>query len=428
MIDHIAGLAGTAAQVLQKGAETAAGQYSQTTRHPRPIYRLVVNGQDITPKLEKRLISLTLTDNRGMEADQLSVTLEDHDGRLAIPPRRASVQLWLGWQDTGLVYKGSYTVDEVEHSGAPDLLTFRASSADLRAGLTRKRERSWHDVTLSDIIRTVAEAYSLTPVIDLVLGRMPVPHCDQADESDANLLTRLASDYDAISSVKAGHLLLMPVGAGKTASGVALPHIHLTRRDGDSHRWMEADRDAYTGVRAHYYDDNSAERLDAIIGTDDNIKTLRHVYADEQSALEAARAEWQRLQRGTSTLTYTLALGRPDLIPEMTYSLSGVKQEISATVWLAKSVTHSLGDSGYSTSLELENQLADDPDLAALVEGGYTGVVAWYRDEKTGRQIKITEGDQTNPKRLTHLYASKRSAERAVGRERWKIELATEGG
>jgi len=313
------------------------------------------------------------------------------------PSRRAAVQLWLGWQDTGLVYKGSYIVDEVEHSGAPDVISIRASSADLRAGLTRKRERSWHEVTLADIVKTVAEAYSLKPIIDLMLGQIPIPHLDQADESDANLLTRLATDHDAISSVKAGHLLLMPVGASKTASGLDLPHIHLTRRDGDGHRWMEADRDAYTGVRAHYYNDNSAERLDAIVGTDNNIKTLRHVYADEQSALQAARAEWQRFQRGAATLSYNLALGRADLIPEMTCSLSGVKQEISATVWLAKSVTHNLSDSGYITSLELENQLADDPDLAALVEGEYTGIVAWYRDEKTGKQVKITEGDQTTP-------------------------------
>lgn len=421
MIERMAGLAGTAARALQSGAQSAADHYQRATDHPKPIYRLVVNGQDITPKIEKRLISLTLTDNRGMEADQLDFSLEDHDGMLAIPPRRASVEFWLGWQSTGLVYKGSYIVDEVEHSGAPDVINIRASSADLRADLTRKRERSWHDVTLADIVQTLSAAYSLKPVIDVVLGRIPVPHLDQADESDANLLTRLAAEHDAIGSIKAGHLLLLPVGASQTASGIELPHITLTRQDGDGHRWMEADRDAYTGVRAHYYDDNSAERLDAIIGTDDNIKTLRHVYTDEQSALQAARAEWQRLQRGASTLSYTLALGRPELIPEMTYSLTGVKLEITETVWLAKSVTHSLSDSGYSTSLELENQLADDPDLAALVEGGYTGVLAWYRD-KDGKQIKITEGDQTNPKRMTHLYASKHSAIRAVKREWERIQ------
>ena len=107
-------------------------------------------------------------------------------------------------------------------------------------------------------------------MVDLVLGRIPVPHLDQADESDANLLTRLATDHDAISSIKNGHLLLMPVGDSKTASGIELPHITLTRQEGDGHRWMQADRDAYTGVRARYYDVNSADRLDAIFGTDEN--------------------------------------------------------------------------------------------------------------------------------------------------------------
>ncbi|MCY1555075.1 hypothetical protein D9M68_917050 [compost metagenome] len=49
----------------------------------------------------------------------------------------------------------------------------------------------------------------------------------------------------------------------------------------------------------------------------------------------------------------------------------------------------------------------------------YTGIVAWYRDEKTGTQKKVTRGDQAKPRRLTHLYAAKASAERAAERE-WK--------
>ncbi|WOD12775.1 phage late control D family protein [Pseudomonas sp. NyZ704] len=391
-----------------------------STQHPAPAFRLVVNGLDITPKINNRLISLTLTDNRGLEADQLSINLTDHDGMLSIPPRGAELVLWLGWAGAGLTFKGSYTVDETEHSGAPDVLSIRARSADMRAGLTRKRERSWHQVDLADIINTIASAYSLRPVIDIVLGGILLPHIDQADESDANLLTRLAQDFDAITTVKAGHLLLMPVGASKTASGINLPHIQHTRADGDSHRFLQADRDTYTGVRAHYYNPNSAERLEALIGTDDNVKTLRHVYADQASALQAVRSEWQRLQRGVSTLSYTLARGRADLIPEMTYSLSGIKQPISDVVWLCRRVVHNLTDAGYTVDLELENQLAEDEDLAALVDTEYTGVMAWYRD-KDGTQKKVTEGDQANPRRLTHLYASKKSAERAVEREFEKI-------
>ena len=63
--------------------------------------------------------------------------------------------------------------------------------------------------------------------------------------------------------------------------------------------------------------------------------------------------------------------------------------------------------------------MPDGDDIAGLADenAGYTGVLAWYRDEKMGQQKKITAGDQTKPKRLTHLYASQTSAERAVKRE-----------
>ncbi len=56
-------------------------------------------------------------------------------------------------------------------------------------------------------------------------------------------------------------------------------------------------------------------------------------------------------------------------------------------------------------------------DLLADHDGDYTGVVAWYREEKAGEQKKLTTGGQTKPKRLTHLYASEANAQRAVGRE-----------
>ena len=40
----------------------------------------------------------------------------------------------MGWKGTD-DFKGEYTVDEVEHSGAPDSITIRARSADLRGSL-----------------------------------------------------------------------------------------------------------------------------------------------------------------------------------------------------------------------------------------------------------------------------------------------------
>lgn len=399
----------------------AKDKYQKATAYPRPMCRVLVNGQDITGAIEQRLISIELTDNRGMEADQLDINLSDHDGLLAIPPRGATVRLWLGWSDTGLVDKGSFTVDETEHSGAPDTLSIRARSADLRGGLKIKRERSWNSTALGTVIGAIAAAHGLAPVISPLLAAIELVHLDQANESDANLLTRLGQEYDAISAVKAGRLLFMPAGKSTTASGAALPHVMLTRADGDQHRFLQADRDSYTGVKAYYYEINSAEKKEAIAGAGDNLKELRHSYTDQASALQAARAEWKRLKRGTATLSYSLAKGRPELTPDQTYSLFGVKAEIDAIIWLGGNLRHSFTPDSFTTSLDLESKLPDKDDIEDLVEKSveYTGVTATYRDEKNGKQKTVTAGDQANARRLTHLYASKSSAKRAVERE-WK--------
>ena len=151
----------------------------------------------------------TLTDNRSLEADMLDLSLDDSDGLLDIPNRGARLRVAIGWKGQPLVDKGVYTVDEIEHSGSPDTLSIRARSADMRTGLTQQRERSYHNQTVHQIITALAGVHKLKPVIGATLADEVVPHLDQTSESDANLLTRLADQFDAIGTVKDGRLLFI---------------------------------------------------------------------------------------------------------------------------------------------------------------------------------------------------------------------------
>ena len=63
-----------------------------------PDFMLAFGKDDITEVFRERLISLTMTDNNGFEADQLDIELDDSDGLVELPPRGASLSLWLGWQ------------------------------------------------------------------------------------------------------------------------------------------------------------------------------------------------------------------------------------------------------------------------------------------------------------------------------------------
>lgn len=316
------------------------------TRYPRPSYRITLNGNDITPRINGRLISLTLREQRGLEADQLDITLADHDGQLAIPHRGAELQVAFGWLDEGLIDKGRFTVDEVQHSGTPDQLTIRARSADMRDQLPGKRTQGWHDVTLGEIVTTIAGRNSLEPVVAAALNGIRIGHIDQTEESDLNFLTRLGQRYDAIAAIKAGRMLLIVADEGLTASGQAMPAITLTRRDGDQHRYSVTDRDAYSGVKAYWNDTRGAERKTVLAGTDDN--------ATEDDALAAARSEWQRIQRGLAEFELTLARGRADILPESPLTLNGYKPQIDATAWVVSEVTHSLNDGGFGTQIRCE--------------------------------------------------------------------------
>uniref|UniRef100_UPI003F7FAD58 phage late control D family protein n=1 Tax=Xanthomonas sp. 0924 TaxID=2835534 RepID=UPI003F7FAD58 len=326
--------------------------------YPIPQWRVVLDGTDLTERIAPRLLDLTLTECRGGEADQLDLRIHDHDGKMALPKRGVRLAVALGWKATGLVDKGTFIVDEVEYSGAPDIITVRARSADLTADMRTRRERSWHNTTLGTVLNTLAGEHGLTPRVADALARTKLPHLDQANESDMNLLTRLGQRFDAVATVKAGALVFAPIGAGTTATGKPLPTVTLTRRDGDQHRYAVADRDAYTGVRAYWVDKGKARRQSVLVGTDDNAKRLRESYADEATARQQAHAELERVKRGVVKFDYTLAIGRADLFPEQILTVSGFKPEIDRQRWLIANATHAInGSSGFTTSLELESAL-----------------------------------------------------------------------
>lgn len=88
----------------------------------------------------------------------------------------------------------------------------------------------------------------------------------------------------------------------------------------------------------------------------DNVKVLRHTCASPSNAERAARAEWQKIQRGVATFSITLARGRSELFPSLHAKVSGWKPQIDGTGWSVGRVVHSLNDGGFTTALELEIQ------------------------------------------------------------------------
>ena len=325
-----------------------------------PDWRVTLDGKDLTDRMRPRLVSLTLSEKRGDEADQLDIVLDDADGLLAIPKEGALLRVYLGWKQgrdvtPGLINKGSYKVDDVSHSGPPDQIRIRARAADFTSEIRNRREQSWKNTTLGAVLQDIAGRNGLTLKIAADLAAIALPSISQSRESDVAFLRRLGLENDAVATIKDKHLIFARKGAGTTTGGTALPTLTLTRRSGDGHNWQRQKRDGQEGVMAGWHDRKGAKRKTVTVGQADGAKKLRKVYPDEASARRAAVAERDRLKRAPATLDLKLALGRPDVYPECRVSASGFKDEINATVWLISEVTHRLGnDGGFGSDLRME--------------------------------------------------------------------------
>lgn len=326
---------------------------------PKAAWRVDVNGTDVTARFAPMLVSLRLSERDGEEADQLEVVLDDSRGAVAIPPEGAEMHVWLGWERgsevaTGLVFKGTFKVDEAGWSGPPDRITLTARSADLAEDFRKRRNRVWKDTSIAEVVQTIAAEHGLTSRCHPDLAGKAVAVAEQAGKSDMQFLRDLARRHDAAATTKAGCLIFAPKGASTTPTGTAIPTLLLTRQRCSNADWRRAAREkAQDGAEAQWQDQDGATRQTASTGGT-NPKRLKKTYATQEDATAAAQAETNRLKRAAATLSATLAYGDPRLSPGVKVTAAGFKTEIDTTPWLIASAEHTMDASGLKTRIEME--------------------------------------------------------------------------
>lgn len=318
----------------------------------RPQVNLLLDGSPL--ELYNRLIALSVIDKNGMEVDELTLELDDSDGQLQMPSKGKQITVIFGFagQEQN---RGDYIVDELSHRGPPDVLSIRARSADFKRSLLEEREQSYHQTTVGAIISTIAGRHGLKAAVAGELASIKVEHLDQTNESDANLITRLAKEHDAVGTVKSGQLLFIVRAAGQTASGQPLPEALIQRREGDSHEYSNADRDErVTGVIAYWHDKPGGKRRKVESGSSGYRRHLKHTYNSEAEAKAAASAEHKRIRTRALKLNLRLAVGRAELFAEQPVKVEGFKAEIDAVHWFVREISHHIDGQGYTCSLNLE--------------------------------------------------------------------------
>jgi len=316
------------------------------------------DGTDLAEKINPRLLELTLNEKRGDEADDLQITLQNADGKLAVPSTGQYLRLSLGWisgENTplGLVDKGRFKVDEVEQSGPPDVITIRARSADLGGAYPKRRSHAWHETTLGALLGEIAARNGATASIHPDLAGEAIDAIEQHNKSDMAFVQDLGRRYDALATWKDKRLVFLPIGSATNASGQPIAALILTRQDGWTWRYLRADRGAADGVEAQYHDDRTGERKTVKEGGD-NPQRLKHVYSSKAHAQRAAMSNLAKRNRGKDSFELYLAVADPRLLPNAAVSLQGWGDAVAGVNWLVESVETTFGAGGMRQRVKFE--------------------------------------------------------------------------
>lgn len=353
-----------------------------------PTFRVTANGTDITAKINERLLTLNLTDGVGYESDTLDIALADDDpfNPIQMPETGAELELFLGY-DIITQRMGLFVVDEVELSGWPGQMNIRARAAvydQSKAGkkdLQTQKSRSWTAGTkFGDLIKRIADEHSMEYAISKSIEGIALPHIDQADESDLNLMLRIAKKYDAVVKPSGGKITVTKRGEGKTASGEELPTITLLATDCTAYRLTSQKRDNAGTVVAQYQLTKKGSRFEVKVGEGEPVKRIGKAYPTKEQALDAAKAELARRSRNQVTIAVSLP-GDPSIAAECKLVLVGFREGIDGE-WLITRADHRLDqNAGYACDVEATKPNSEEEPNVEVVEHKRSTSSSWNPDD-----------------------------------------------
>lgn len=290
--------------------------------------------------------------------DEISFTMSDISGFLRGGlglDHGAGVSAIMGFERFGgIVPCGSFEINEVECAGDADgdTITFRALAAFTSKELRTDRSEGYDEMTLSAIVKKVADRHGLKLIGDIPDLRFK--RITQEKQSDLVFLTRLADDWGCYFSIKGDRLVFTTRESIESALPVrSYELIEGSRQTGWSAR--KSSKDLYPKATCKYLHPETGKLVEATaedprITSGDTLKieeraeTQAHAERRCVAALARENDKW-----GTGTLTLA---GDPLLVAGQVIML-GQTYGRYAGRWLIVSADHDFG-AGYATTLEIK--------------------------------------------------------------------------
>ncbi|MER0491129.1 phage late control D family protein [Morganella morganii] len=161
-----------------------------------PVFILWYLQKNITSDITPYVTRVTYSDNIKSESDTIELELDDTDGRWLdkwYPGKGDTLTLKMGYTGEKLLSCGTFSIDEIEVSSPPSVVSVRGVATSVNHALRTKSSRGFENTTLAAIAGRIAKKHQLKLVGSI--EDIKIDRITQYAETDVGFLRRLAGEY-----------------------------------------------------------------------------------------------------------------------------------------------------------------------------------------------------------------------------------------
>lgn len=310
-----------------------------------PLIQIVVNGSNKTQTILKDLSSLTITDYANNNSDQLEIEVL---GKYKRPKAADEIKVFLGYESLKLI--GVFKVTETKKS--TKRLVIVATGVDFTNNFKVKRNTTYENLKISDIVKQIAAKYKLKSKCDF--DDLYIKSVAQTNESDMSFLNRLADEYNAIFNLKNETLYFVKKIKDNVKNGI-LPQYEIdVNKCFDEVLLTHSEKTRYNSVKVSWHDTKQNFRKEIFVPDDaaEPILIYKGNFVSEDEARAKALSKLQKANAGMVSGSLTCegdVIYAGGILKLLNISEDDYEYNI-------KSVRHSFTKSGgWTVSLDFEN-------------------------------------------------------------------------
>ena len=322
-----------------------------------PILQVIneSTGVDILPRLAGIWKSCRVVDNEGTESDSAEIACV-YNVRVKLPRKGEKYRILMGWEKSGVVLQGVYSVQTYTRRGDPESgheLVIELRAGDFVDKLKEKgREHFDEDTTFGELMDRMAKRAGLSAETDPALKSVKLPYKLWWDQSVIDFVTEAAAEIGGTVKPAGGKLIARKRDAENSASGKPLKGILLRHNRSYGYEAKIEPRPEYGSVAASWHDEKSGRRktVKEQTGRDGPTFVIKKQHATEDEAKQAAMAEAYALGADSWTGTFE-SPGLPDAFAGAQVKLEGFGPPIDGIV-KAESVSKEVtAEGGFKTTV-----------------------------------------------------------------------------